>query len=305
MRQCEWIRGLKFSGGYASNLARCVDMTELRMHGMKSHDCHVFMKKLIPIALGEMLPEHVWSALTEYFEPDVQSKRSMPRRNDECTGSNNGLQVSIFNYPGRASGATKKRWLSRLEWHIIQTSYLNELYQHHHPTDPIIDRLSSRIGSNDVAEVTSFNAYFVNGYNFQTERHNTGKSTMNCRVYVKSSLYTDEENDFYGIIEEIYSTDIPTYSKLAHRAVQISLVDLVRGMKVHQSYHLVDVNFKKLYQKDDPFILAQQAVQVYFTEYLSTSQRPLHENVDENEDEDEDEVSGGDDETDDEEYEAT
>ncbi|KAL0302299.1 UNVERIFIED_CONTAM: hypothetical protein Scaly_2565800 [Sesamum calycinum] len=40
-------------------------------------------------------------------------------------------------------------------------------------------------------------------------------------------------------------------------------------MKVHPSYHLVDVNFKKMYQKNDPFILAQQAVQVYFTEYPS------------------------------------
>ncbi|KAK4384310.1 hypothetical protein Sango_3073700 [Sesamum angolense] len=40
---CEWNRGIKFSDGYASNLERCVDMTELRMHGMKSHDCHVFM----------------------------------------------------------------------------------------------------------------------------------------------------------------------------------------------------------------------------------------------------------------------
>ncbi|KAL0298751.1 UNVERIFIED_CONTAM: hypothetical protein Sradi_6534900 [Sesamum radiatum] len=40
---CEWIHGLKFPDGYASNLARCVDMTELWMHGMKSHDCHVLM----------------------------------------------------------------------------------------------------------------------------------------------------------------------------------------------------------------------------------------------------------------------
>ncbi|KAK4397515.1 hypothetical protein Sango_1588100 [Sesamum angolense] len=42
-RVCEWIRGLKFLNGYASNLACCVDVMELRMHGMKSHDCHVFM----------------------------------------------------------------------------------------------------------------------------------------------------------------------------------------------------------------------------------------------------------------------
>ncbi|KAL0282991.1 UNVERIFIED_CONTAM: hypothetical protein Sangu_2919200 [Sesamum angustifolium] len=38
MRVCEWIHGLNFPDGYASNLARCIDMTELRMHGMKSHD---------------------------------------------------------------------------------------------------------------------------------------------------------------------------------------------------------------------------------------------------------------------------
>ncbi|KAL0298810.1 UNVERIFIED_CONTAM: hypothetical protein Sradi_6540800 [Sesamum radiatum] len=40
-------------------------MKELRLHSMKSHDCHVFMQKLIPIAFREMLPESVWSALTE------------------------------------------------------------------------------------------------------------------------------------------------------------------------------------------------------------------------------------------------
>ncbi|KAL0393355.1 UNVERIFIED_CONTAM: hypothetical protein Sradi_2558300 [Sesamum radiatum] len=64
-RVYEWIRGLKFSNGYASNFACCVDMTELRMHGMKSHDCHVFMQKLILIAFHEMLPEYVWSVLTK------------------------------------------------------------------------------------------------------------------------------------------------------------------------------------------------------------------------------------------------
>ncbi|KAL0293053.1 UNVERIFIED_CONTAM: hypothetical protein Sangu_2525600 [Sesamum angustifolium] len=58
-RVSEWIRSMEFPDGYASNLARCVDMMELRMHGMKSHDCHVFMQKLIPIVFHEMLSEHV------------------------------------------------------------------------------------------------------------------------------------------------------------------------------------------------------------------------------------------------------
>ncbi|KAL0358359.1 UNVERIFIED_CONTAM: hypothetical protein Sangu_0685300 [Sesamum angustifolium] len=106
-RVCEWIRGLKFPVGYASNLTHCVDMTEIRMHSVKSHDCHIFMQKLIPIAFCEILLEHVWNALTEYFKPDMQSKRSMPCKNDECMSNNDGFQVSIFNYPGRANGVTK------------------------------------------------------------------------------------------------------------------------------------------------------------------------------------------------------
>ncbi|KAL0440270.1 UNVERIFIED_CONTAM: hypothetical protein Slati_2510000 [Sesamum latifolium] len=40
-------------------------MMDLRMHDMKRHDCHVFIQKLILIVFREMLPEHLWSALTE------------------------------------------------------------------------------------------------------------------------------------------------------------------------------------------------------------------------------------------------
>ncbi|KAL2248427.1 UNVERIFIED_CONTAM: hypothetical protein Sindi_2695000 [Sesamum indicum] len=56
-RICEWISHLNFPGGYAFNLAHCVDMKELRFHGMKTHDYHIFMQKLILIAFLEMLLE--------------------------------------------------------------------------------------------------------------------------------------------------------------------------------------------------------------------------------------------------------
>ncbi|KAL0405919.1 UNVERIFIED_CONTAM: hypothetical protein Slati_3905800 [Sesamum latifolium] len=97
------------------------------------------------------------------------------------------------------------------------------------------------------AEVTSVPCYFVNGYNFQTERHNTGKSTMNCGVCVKSSSYTDEDNDFYGIIEEIIQLTYPLILNL----------------------HIVLFKCHWVNPKDEPFILGQQAVQVYITQYPS------------------------------------
>ncbi|GMJ09126.1 hypothetical protein HRI_004581800 [Hibiscus trionum] len=40
-------------------------MKKLKLFGMKSHDCHVFMQRLIPIAFQELLPTNVWEALTE------------------------------------------------------------------------------------------------------------------------------------------------------------------------------------------------------------------------------------------------
>ncbi|KAL0448966.1 UNVERIFIED_CONTAM: hypothetical protein Slati_1453000 [Sesamum latifolium] len=178
----------------------------------------------------------------------------MPRRNDERMNNDHGIQVSIFNYLGRASGAPKKRWLIGPERHIIETYILTNC----EVVTPYYD-----------AKVTSVPCYFVNGYNFQTERHNTGKSTMNCGVCVKSSSYIDEVNDFYRIIEEIIQLTYPLILDLLIVLFKYRWADPMRGMKVHPRYHLVDVNFKKLYQKDEPFILAQQTVQVYFTQYPS------------------------------------
>ena len=56
---CEWVKNLKFPDGYASNMARCVDMIKHKLFGMKSHDFHVFMQRLIPIAFRELLPTNV------------------------------------------------------------------------------------------------------------------------------------------------------------------------------------------------------------------------------------------------------
>ncbi|XP_073152072.1 uncharacterized protein [Henckelia pumila] len=57
-------------------MARCVDMNKLKMFGMKSHDCHVFMQRLIPIAFHDLLPNNVWQALTELsmFYKDLTSR---------------------------------------------------------------------------------------------------------------------------------------------------------------------------------------------------------------------------------------
>jgi len=60
----KWISELKMPDGYVSNIARCANNDKGSLYGIKSHDCHVFMEFLLPIAFRS-LPEFVWSALTE------------------------------------------------------------------------------------------------------------------------------------------------------------------------------------------------------------------------------------------------
>ena len=62
---CDWLKNIKFSDGYMSYLARCVDMRKFKLFGMKSHDCHVFMQMLMPVDFRELLPSKVWEAITE------------------------------------------------------------------------------------------------------------------------------------------------------------------------------------------------------------------------------------------------
>jgi len=61
---CQWLEDLRMCNGYSSNLASCVDVNKGRVLGMKSHDCHVLMKCLLPMTFS-LLPTHVINPIIE------------------------------------------------------------------------------------------------------------------------------------------------------------------------------------------------------------------------------------------------
>jgi hypothetical protein len=73
----KWLKSMRFLDGHASNILRLVNMEECRLYGMKSHDCHVFMQTLIPLAFRDLLPKGIWDALTEIsnFFRDLYSNK--------------------------------------------------------------------------------------------------------------------------------------------------------------------------------------------------------------------------------------
>ena len=51
-----WVKQLRLPDGFVSNVGRCFKVEEGKVYAMKSHDCHVFMQRLLPIAFHDLVP---------------------------------------------------------------------------------------------------------------------------------------------------------------------------------------------------------------------------------------------------------
>ena len=71
--------------GYSSNIKSLVSINDLKLVGLKSHDCHVLMQQLLPVAIRGILPDQVQVAITRlcFVFNAICSKFIDPRRLDE------------------------------------------------------------------------------------------------------------------------------------------------------------------------------------------------------------------------------
>ena len=53
------LSSIKVPSGYSSNIKGIINMTEKKFQNLKSHDCHVIMTQLLPVALRGHLPKNV------------------------------------------------------------------------------------------------------------------------------------------------------------------------------------------------------------------------------------------------------
>ena len=62
---CKFFKEVKVQDGYASNISRCIQVNERKIFGLKSHDCHVLMQQLLPLAICGVLHKNVCAAIVE------------------------------------------------------------------------------------------------------------------------------------------------------------------------------------------------------------------------------------------------
>ena len=54
---CSTLSEIKVLMGYSSNVRNLVQMKDLRLINLKSHDCHTLMQQLLPVTIRWLLPK--------------------------------------------------------------------------------------------------------------------------------------------------------------------------------------------------------------------------------------------------------
>ncbi|KAL4017626.1 hypothetical protein IC575_021184 [Cucumis melo] len=62
---CTFLKSVKFPDGFSSNLSCCVNLKEGKIYGLKSHDCHVLLQRLLPIGIRPYLRKDISTTISE------------------------------------------------------------------------------------------------------------------------------------------------------------------------------------------------------------------------------------------------
>ncbi|KAH1081573.1 hypothetical protein J1N35_021334 [Gossypium stocksii] len=59
------LKDIKVPDAYASNISRCVNLKDRRLYSLKSHDYHILMQDLLPLALRSCMSKKVTYCIIE------------------------------------------------------------------------------------------------------------------------------------------------------------------------------------------------------------------------------------------------
>ncbi|KAM6574462.1 hypothetical protein CsatA_022789 [Cannabis sativa] len=62
---CQFVKGIKFPDGFCSNLKSKVSPDDSNIIGLKSHDCHVIMQRVLAVGVRKFLPRDTATTITQ------------------------------------------------------------------------------------------------------------------------------------------------------------------------------------------------------------------------------------------------
>ena len=73
---CDFLRGVKFPSGFASNIANCINAEGNKLQGLKTHDCHILLQRLLALGVKGLVNKDLYNVLAELgkFFREIYSK---------------------------------------------------------------------------------------------------------------------------------------------------------------------------------------------------------------------------------------
>jgi hypothetical protein len=130
-----WMKGLKFPDGYIVGLRQSVNMVTRNLIGLKSHDYHIILERLLPVMFQGYFDDVIWMVLAElsYFYRQLCAKEIMVEMMQKlekeipvilCTMEKkfppsffNPMQHLLIHLPfeAKVGGPVQYRWMYRIE----------------------------------------------------------------------------------------------------------------------------------------------------------------------------------------------
>nr|XP_048328587.1 uncharacterized protein LOC107404290 [Ziziphus jujuba var. spinosa] len=112
--------------------------------------------------------------------------------------------------------------------------------------------------------IRSYSGCVVNGFRYRTKVRDDRRVTQNCGIWVVGD-HDGEFCDFYGVIEDILVLDYRSkHSVVLFRCAWFDTN--VKKKKMITKFQITSINVTSYWYKNDPFVLASQAKQVFYVD---------------------------------------
>jgi len=222
---------MKFPDGYAAGLKRAVNMKTGKLNGLKSHDYHIIMERLLPVMFRGYLDDDVWKALAElsYFYRQLCAKeieKAMMEKLEKeipvliCKlekifppGFFNPMQHLLIHLPyeAKVGGPVQYRWMYHIERAL---KYLRAMVGNKARVEGCIAEAFS------LKEISYFSSvYFVDEHNVNapTIRYNVDDNppTSNLKMFQwRGTTSSSSSTPYYHTQEERTSALLYMYTNM-------------------------------------------------------------------------------------------
>ncbi|KAM6543801.1 hypothetical protein CsatB_008248 [Cannabis sativa] len=266
---CQFVKGIKFPDGFCSNLKSKVSPDESNIIGLKSHDCHVIMQRVLAVGVRKFLPRDTATTITQLYMKKLKNYVGNKARPEGSIAEGYVADEAVTFCSMYFKGCeTRFNRLDRNEDAPSVCRYLSAFnYQSRPLTSGIIKPLDHI--SREKAECEHLdkimhdypNGCVVNGVRFIASKRDQKRKTQNSGVTVAGT----EGFNYYGTLEDVITISYTGAYTVTLFECKWYNTNPLRKKTITEN-NITSINTRGYWYQDEPYILANQAKQVFYLE---------------------------------------